>query len=156
LVKLLDALNLEKGNGVGACMLFSRKVMETVGDFDPELELAEDYDYWIRVSKKFSMHHLAEPLYYYRSHVTSLSLRRFHEVRIAEILLKSKNKFAYDFSLTNLVELCAQKYPKHLGINSIAQRLIKRKIRRKLLDLEAGKISFKKAKLALQSIVEKQ
>ncbi len=33
-------------NPVGACFLYSRKVYETVGEYDPEMTLVEDYDYW--------------------------------------------------------------------------------------------------------------
>jgi len=28
--------------------------METIGEYDPETRLAEDYYYWIRVSKKIT------------------------------------------------------------------------------------------------------
>lgn len=37
-------------NPVGACFLYSRKVYETVGEYDPEMTLVEDFDYWQRSS----------------------------------------------------------------------------------------------------------
>jgi hypothetical protein len=51
--------------------------------------LVEDYDYWIRVSKRFRMQRLLVPLYYYRYHDQSLTskhsadevARRFDVVR---------------------------------------------------------------------------
>ncbi len=62
---------------------------EQVGDYDPGAVLVEDYDYWVRVSKRFRMQRLIEPLYYYRYHPQSLTskhsaedvARRFDVVR---------------------------------------------------------------------------
>jgi len=42
--------------------LVSRKAIEAVGGFDEELRVAEDYDLWLRISEKFVISHLAEPL----------------------------------------------------------------------------------------------
>src|SRR3990170_7698958 len=50
--KLPKNPNLESGNNIGACFLYTRKVKEEIGDYDPDAFLAEDYDYWIRISKK--------------------------------------------------------------------------------------------------------
>ena len=91
--KLPDEPKFERGNDIGACFLYTRKVMQTVGLYDAEAILAEDFDYWIRTSMKFKMHHLREPIYYYREHPASLSSlsRKSYRVRIASILVMLKN-----------------------------------------------------------------
>lgn len=66
---------LEVNNGIGACFLYKRKVYEAIGDYNPTLFLAEDYDYWVRISRQFRMQRLFKPLYYYRYHKESLTGR---------------------------------------------------------------------------------
>ncbi len=67
-------------NGIGPCFLYKRKVYETIGEYDPRFFLSEDYDYWIRVARRFRMQRLFRPLYYYRWHVGSLTCRYSPEV----------------------------------------------------------------------------
>jgi GT2 family glycosyltransferase len=62
-------------NRVGACFLYRRVVYETVGEFDSGAVLAEDYDYWLRVARRFTMQRLFKALYYYRFHPESLTGR---------------------------------------------------------------------------------
>jgi len=42
-------------NEVGLCVMWRRSVWERVGTFDPKCDFAEDYDYWLRVGRKFSI-----------------------------------------------------------------------------------------------------
>ena len=88
-----DSNELDKHNCIRACFLYTRKVLETVGPYDPDMELIEDYDYWVRVSKHFPMLHIKEPLYYYRYHPQQLYTARWNEIRIIEFLFKVKNGF---------------------------------------------------------------
>ena len=67
------AESLAIDNFVGACFLYTRKVYETIGRYNPKTFLAEDYDYWVRVSKQFRMQRLFRRLYYYRFHKDSLT-----------------------------------------------------------------------------------
>ncbi len=92
-IKCPEIAVLNRDNCIGPCFLYSRQVMETIGEYDPETFLAEDYDYWIRVSKQFSINHLRKLLYYYMEHDESLSLksRRNYEVQLVSILVKLKN-----------------------------------------------------------------
>lgn len=60
-------------NCVGACFLYARRVYETIGDFDPTFRLVEDYDYWARVCRRFSMRLVDADLYLYRQHGGSLT-----------------------------------------------------------------------------------
>jgi glycosyl transferase family 2 len=65
--------SLKIHNFIGACFLYRRNVYETIGDYNREMSLVEDYDYWVRVSGKFAMQQLFIPLYYYRVHKDSLT-----------------------------------------------------------------------------------
>ncbi len=89
--KLPSTLQLEKGNHIGACFLYTRQVYETVGDYDPELFLVEDYDYFIRVAARFRLGHIAEALYYFRRDDDTLYLSRFAEVKASDVLVRYKN-----------------------------------------------------------------
>lgn len=89
--RLPDGVQLEKGNHIGACFLYTRRVYEAVGDYDPELFLVEDYDYFIRVARHFRLAHIAEPLYYFRRDDNTLYLSRFAEVKASDLLVRYKN-----------------------------------------------------------------
>jgi glycosyltransferase involved in cell wall biosynthesis len=89
---LPDTLQLDKGNHIGACFLYTRKVYEVIGDYDPELFLVEDYDYFIRASKRFRFCHIPEALYYFRRDDATLYLSRFAEVKASDVLVRYKNQ----------------------------------------------------------------
>ncbi|OYY94860.1 MAG: hypothetical protein B7Y41_04700 [Hydrogenophilales bacterium 28-61-23] len=89
--RLPGMLQLEKGNHIGACFLYTRRLYESVGDYDPELFLVEDYDYFIRAAKHFRFCHIAEPLYYFRRDEDTLYLSRFPEVKASDVLIRHKN-----------------------------------------------------------------
>jgi len=78
-------------NIVGACFLYSRKVYETIGDYDTTLFLGEDYDYWLRVFRVFKAVYLDENLYVYRKHEGALTATHRigqHEA-LEKVLLKN-------------------------------------------------------------------
>jgi hypothetical protein len=87
--RALPPSDLKHQNSVGACFLYTRQVYAAVGQYDSGAILVEDYDYWVRVSKRFRMQRLLDPLYYYRYHAQSLTskhgaddvARRFDLVR---------------------------------------------------------------------------
>jgi glycosyltransferase involved in cell wall biosynthesis len=60
---------------LGGGFLYTRTVYEKVGPYNERVFLAEDYDYWLRVSAYFTLGHLGRPLYYYRQHPESLTSR---------------------------------------------------------------------------------
>lgn len=86
-----STLQLDKGNHIGACFMYTRKLYEAVGDYDPELFLVEDYDYFLRASRQFRFCHLAEPLYYFRRDDATLYCSRFPEVKASDVLVRFKN-----------------------------------------------------------------
>jgi GT2 family glycosyltransferase len=64
---------LQVKNRVGGCFLYRRRVYLGVGAYDAKAVLAEDYDYWLRVARRFAMQRLFRILYYYRFHPRSLT-----------------------------------------------------------------------------------
>jgi glycosyltransferase involved in cell wall biosynthesis len=82
-------------NGVGPCFLYSRMVYAAIGAYDPDTLLLEDYDYWLRVRRRFQMHRLPETLYYYRLHEKSLTSQYYlqnEEGGIVFALVRIKNQ----------------------------------------------------------------
>lgn len=115
---------LEKQDDIGACFLYSRKVKEAVGAYDPKFELVEDYDYWIRVSQKFRMGHLYEPVYFYRTHMESLTSHKYFHQKISEVLLRlSKKIINVDQAVNDLNSLFAGKYWGYQSISKITRKL---------------------------------
>jgi glycosyltransferase involved in cell wall biosynthesis len=68
-----DPRNMDIHNTVGACFLYKREVWKEVGEYKTEWRLVEDYEYWLRVREKFQIRNLNENLYYYRTHLGSLT-----------------------------------------------------------------------------------
>ena len=101
--KLPGQPQLEKSNHIGACFMYTRRAYEAVGDYDPELFLVEDYDYFMRLARAFNTCHIAEPLYYFRRHDDSLFCARYCEVKAADILVRYKNGFITNESARNAV-----------------------------------------------------
>ncbi len=99
--KLPDEPALKQTNTIGACFLYTRRVYREVGDFDPRLALAEDYDYWIRVWKRFGMRHLNQDLYLYRYHSKSLTSEKLLQVYVVDAVLKYRHGFLSLAEVTN-------------------------------------------------------
>ena len=94
LVKLPDKLDLKKGNSVGPCFLYTRRVYENIGNYNAKYILVEDYEYWIRVcKKKYSSAHYSCPLYIYRCHSNALTNTSYWEVILFDSILKYQNNF---------------------------------------------------------------
>ncbi|OPY81030.1 MAG: Spore coat polysaccharide biosynthesis protein SpsA [Syntrophorhabdus sp. PtaU1.Bin058] len=66
---------LDFQNCIGPCFLYRRKVYEAVGDYDLNCTLAEDYDYWLRIRKRFAMERIDDYRYFFRLHESSLTER---------------------------------------------------------------------------------
>jgi GT2 family glycosyltransferase len=75
----LPPADLLTQNSVGGCFLYRRQVYREIGEYDSGAILVEDYDYWVRVSRRFRMQRLFAPLYYYRYHDESLTARHGRE-----------------------------------------------------------------------------
>ncbi len=70
-----EGWKLWKYNCVGPCFIYKRDVYNKIGNYDSEMLLVEDYDYWLRVYKKFKMKRVNKKLYYVRGHDKSLTSR---------------------------------------------------------------------------------
>jgi glycosyltransferase involved in cell wall biosynthesis len=60
-------------NALSPCFMYRRSVYEDVGKYDTEQFLAEDYEYWLRVYRRYPMGTLHKTLYEYRHHSGSLT-----------------------------------------------------------------------------------
>jgi len=178
-IQLPEVPRLEKSNTVGACFLYTRTVYQEVGDYDPELFLVEDYDYFIRIQKRFRICHIAEPLYYFRRFDESLFCSRFAEVQAAGVLVRFKDRLldkaqamaaCTDLIMKNIDglrnPLLRATYPvvrstsyrltnsyKHL-IRMYVMWKISSKVASVLQGFESKALSFRQAKEALQCIMQ--
>jgi glycosyltransferase involved in cell wall biosynthesis len=82
-VRVQDPSRLVYQNVVGGCFLYRRRVYEELGDYGEEPNMALDFDYWLRVSTRFTLAPLHENLYEYRYHPGSLTIRRTAELNAA-------------------------------------------------------------------------
>ena len=83
-------------NPVGACFLYTRKVYETVGDYDPDMTRVEDFDYWQRICSTFSFSCIPDKLYAYRWHggaLTSTMNKDTFNQTLEKMLLKNRSSF---------------------------------------------------------------
>lgn len=79
--KMGEPDDIVRGNVVGACFLYKKTVAEKVGEYDTNMFLAEDYDYWLRIYKETTIIHIKENLYQYRHHEKSLSATRLIDIK---------------------------------------------------------------------------
>ena len=69
-------------NIIGACFLYRKEIAKIIGDYDENLFLAEDYDYWLRIHQVGNIIHHKRYLYYYRFHENSLTITKHNKVRL--------------------------------------------------------------------------
>jgi glycosyltransferase involved in cell wall biosynthesis len=72
-VEVSPPTELIRGNCIGPCFLWRGHIKEEIGPYAENLFLAEDYDFWLRVSIRFNMTPLHQDLYSYRWHRESLT-----------------------------------------------------------------------------------
>lgn len=121
-------------DSVGACFMYTRKVYETVGDYDPNFTLVEDFDYWQRIFMKFNAVTINEILYFYRWHdgaLTSTMKKEQFNSTLEKMLLKNRSGFG---KITML-----EKYYYYFGLNRCRENLESKenpyKIKYKLFSL---------------------
>jgi len=80
-------------NCVGACFMYKREVLDTIGGYDSDFFCVEDYDYWIRILNKYgSIGYIEKRLYKYRVHGESLTETKSEKV--LKQLVKMYEKYA--------------------------------------------------------------
>ncbi len=98
-----EAKNILLDNVVKACFLYKKEVLEKVGEYNPDLFLVEDYDFWIRiVLNNFKIKDINEKLYFYRFHDGSLTETRRQQ--ISEALYQLLSQRVKEFELVNKQE----------------------------------------------------
>lgn len=91
--------NLSVRSVCGACFMYRKTVAELAGVYEPDLFLAEDYEYWIKISKNAAIMPLHEDLYIYRLQPNSLSgSLRWERIKAQKLKVISKH-FDYLLSL---------------------------------------------------------
>jgi glycosyltransferase involved in cell wall biosynthesis len=178
-VRLPDSPDMAKGNSIGACFMYTRKVYERIGDYDPDLFLNEDYDYWMRIARRFRIKHIPELLYYFRRDEDSLYCSRFAEVRAGSLLVRYKNRFlGAEDVLGGMVDLVMANLDRHhnplvrhgyLACKRISYRLtqqcerlarrmtahrLARPVREILTAFDGGR-SFNEVRLELKNLMER-
>lgn len=104
-VRLFDKYNPESMwlvNTMGLCVMYRREVYDTIGGYDENLFLVEDYDYWLRILEhfgKYSIGAINEISYIYRCHKKSLTVARLDDVVKKSQELRRKHLIA---SLENM------------------------------------------------------
>lgn len=90
-------------NHVGACFLYKRCVKDDVGIYDDSLKYVEDYDFWMRIRKRYGkINHINKILYRYRRHDKSLSELKWREVKKALFRMREKHQdFIFEHIDTN-------------------------------------------------------
>lgn len=176
-VKLPDHPDMAKGNSIGACFMYTREVYEQIGDYDPELFLNEDYDYWMRIARQFRLQHIPQSLYYFRRNEESLYCSHFAEVRAGSLLVRYKNRYLdAEQVLQGLVDLVVANLDKYRNpllrygfilSRSVSYRLtnsfqghmqdlltrhLQQKVQSVLDDYDAGKMDFNQARGLLSGL----
>ncbi len=68
-----DPYLLMRLNYINACFLYRHDCQEKIGLYNPEYILAEDWEYWWRISRTFKLMRVPQVLYQYRVHNGSLT-----------------------------------------------------------------------------------
>lgn len=128
-------------NIVGACFMYTRQVYETIGDYDIDCFLVEDYDYWLRIFANFKTTYIKEILYSYRWHdgaLTSTEKKEKINSVCETVILKNRDLFGKLDLLT--------KYYLYSGLHKCRQSMLedKNKYKKKYIFYNCYYIVFHK------------
>jgi hypothetical protein len=73
-------------------VMLRRDVLDDIGYYSTECEHAEDYELWLRISKKYKIMNAAEKLLIYRQHSNNISFRRYPEQLLLTFILQEYYK----------------------------------------------------------------
>lgn len=78
-------------NVVGACFMYCKDIIDKIGEYDANMFLVEDYEYWLRIIKEYgNIGYIEEKLYLYRIHDGSLTTKRQKEIQTQLLRLRKK------------------------------------------------------------------
>ena len=95
--KIYDINALMFTNPIGASFMYKRIVFEEIGLYNKSLFLIEDYDYWLRISKKFKIGFVDKVLYEYRCHTESLTSKIIDNQEIKQKFILAVNQLYLSF-----------------------------------------------------------
>ena len=155
-LKDLSKTNIKNGDFIGPCFLYSKKVKEMIGNYDEALFTAEDYDYWLRISKIFSFNHINKPLYYYRLHPLSLTYKKSTQVDIITAIVWLKNKIKKideitEYILNAFYQLNKKERNKFSKV--LKNFFLRKKIKRSLKEYLSNKVSEKETIEKIKGII---
>jgi len=83
--------DLFRHNCVGACFMYHREVLTTVGEYDEKMFLVEDYEYWLRILLRYGkIGYIDKELYCYRLHEDSLTVEKANDVKQQLMTMRAK------------------------------------------------------------------
>jgi glycosyltransferase involved in cell wall biosynthesis len=153
--------------------------LDEVGQYDENMLRSQDYELWLRISKKYLLANLPEFLYLWRKHKENIEARNLAEQKIFVALAKVKNDISslekiakwlintitykrkaiifYPLDiLFKTIELITLKKVKMLDLYHLLYKIMFLKRTIKILqDLDENRESFKGTKLKLEEISNK-
>lgn len=167
---------LKKSNCIvhGSAMIRKSSLLD-VGFYYAPMEKSQDYELWLRLSKKYKMANIPKPLYLWRINSKKVALKYVEEKQIFVSLAKIKNDFAGpEETATQLISSLSKDYLtpplfhfifkllrwftfKRIDAYNIYKLFFKvkfsNKIKKTLNDFKSGRISFDEAKLNIKKIL---
>ena len=70
-------------NRVGLCVMWPKAVWDAVGPFDPAFDLCDDYEFFLRIARRFALTHIGgEAPFFFRYHAEqgSITKERAHDI----------------------------------------------------------------------------
>lgn len=68
-----DKVSLLDQPAHGACTMIRKKYLNEIGMYDENFSCQDGYDIWIRLTYKYKVGNINEPLFYYRKHTNNLT-----------------------------------------------------------------------------------
>ena len=124
---------LERNELFHGSVVIRRDVLEAVGGYNELFKYSQDYELWLRLAKEHNIRNLQMPLYAFRIHRSSVSLKKTREQFLFEISARkiAKNELVLDEKLRNAIA-CD-------GIDSICSSLTsKEKLRVYRVSIKRG------------------
>ena len=108
-IEFIEFKDLIKGNSIfHGTVLFKKKDILDINGYDEKFKHAQDYDLWLRISKRGKIIKLKEVLYFRRLHFNSVSMRNIIKQEYFAKLAKKKN--LSNEEKVNIKALLSQKY----------------------------------------------
>ena len=81
--------SLSKGNRfIHGSVMFRKSVIDELGAYNETLKYSQDYELWLRISKKYDVENLTAPLYKLRMHKGSILSRKVEEQQMYAVFAR--------------------------------------------------------------------